>query len=88
MGRRVPIPNLDQLIAELFVAAETVLKPGGRLVLANPLPIKPRGTSLKLQFREKIDLGGFHCHLEKYVKRSAGGSRHPMAPSFSGLERD
>ncbi len=88
MGRRVPIPNLDQLIAELFVAAEAVLKPGGRLVLANPLPVKPRGMAFKLQFREKIDLGGFHCHLEKYVKRSATGSRHPMAPALSGLERD
>jgi len=88
MGRRVPIPNLDQLIAELFAAAEAVLKPGGRLVFANPLPVKPKGSALKLSFREKIDLGGFHCHLEKYVKRRSAGSAHPMASVFPGLERD
>ncbi|HRJ73792.1 MAG TPA: HEAT repeat domain-containing protein, partial [Terrimicrobiaceae bacterium] len=85
MGRRVPIPNLDQLIAELFAAAEAVLKPGGRLVFANPLPVKPKGSALKLSFREKIDLGGFHCHLEKYVKRRSAGSAHPMASVYPGL---
>ena len=68
MGRRVPIPDLRQLIEELFAAAAEVLKPGGRLVLANPLPVAPRDSALKLQFHQKVDLGGFHCRLEKYVK--------------------
>jgi len=69
MGRRVPIPDLQGLINDLFAVAATVLKPGGRLVFANPLPVKPAGDSLKLEFRRKIDLGGFHVHLEKYVKQ-------------------
>ncbi len=68
MGRRVPIPNLSGLIADLFTAAATVLRPGGRLVLANPLPVEPPGHVLKLEFRRKIDLGGFHVQLEKFVK--------------------
>jgi 23S rRNA G2445 N2-methylase RlmL len=69
MGRRVPIPNLAELIASLFTAASEVLRPGGRLVFANPLPIEPRGLPLRRVYREKVDLGGFHCHLEKYVRR-------------------
>ena len=37
MGRRVPIADLRGLMEDLFSAAATVLQPGGRLVLANPL---------------------------------------------------
>jgi tRNA G10 N-methylase Trm11 len=69
MGRRVPIPNLPGLIADLLASASAVLRPGGRLVFANPLPVEPRGDSLKLDSRRKVDLGGFHVHLEKYQKR-------------------
>ena len=69
MGRRVPIPNLPGLIADLFAAAAAVLRPGGRLVFANPLPVEPRGHSLKRAFRRKVDLGGFHVNLEKYLKQ-------------------
>jgi 23S rRNA G2445 N2-methylase RlmL len=68
LGRRVPIPNLAELIGDLFAAAESVLAPGGRLVFVNPLSVKPVGRGLRAEFRERIDLGGFHCHLEKYVK--------------------
>jgi 23S rRNA G2445 N2-methylase RlmL len=68
MGRRVPIRNLELLIADLFETARSVLKPGGRLVFANPLPVKPDGQELKLVYRKKMDLGGFHVHLEKYSK--------------------
>jgi len=68
MGRRVPIRNLELLIADLFETARSVLKPGGRLVFANPLPVKPEGQELKLVYRKKMDLGGFHVHLEKYSK--------------------
>ena len=68
MGRRVPIHNLRGLIADLFAVAATVLKPGGRLVFANPLRLTPADPSLKLQSRQTVDLGGFDCLLELYVK--------------------
>lgn len=70
LGRRVPIPNLRELIEDLFVAAGTVLRPGGRLVFVNPLSVKPAAGLFDLEFRQKVDLGGFHCHLEKYVRRA------------------
>lgn len=75
MGRRVPVANLRHLIEDLFIAASDTLKIGGRLVFANPLPIKPRDHSLKLEFRQKVDLGGFHCYLEKYTKLGPSASR-------------
>ncbi len=68
LGRRVPIPNLHELIEDLFAAASAVLKRDGRLVFVNPLSAKPAGNSLKLEFRQKVDWGGFNCHLEKYRK--------------------
>jgi precorrin-6B methylase 2 len=64
MGRRVPIADLQGLIEDLFLVARKALKPGGRLVFVNPLPIRPK--ALRLNFRRKIDLGGFSAHLEKY----------------------
>jgi len=64
----VPIPDLEQLIASMFDAAATVLRPGGRLILANPQKFTPRDRRLKLMQSEKVDLGGFACHLQKYVK--------------------
>jgi len=69
MGRRVRVPNLRGMFADLFAVAARVLKPGGRLVFANPVRIEPRDPSLVLQYREVIDLGGFDCRLEKYQKR-------------------
>lgn len=78
MGRRVPVANLKHLIEDLFVAASETLQVGGRLVFANPLPTRPRDHTLKLEFRQKVDLGGFHCHLEKYVKLD------PRTPRPSG----
>lgn len=68
MGRRVPIPDLEELIADLFEVAATVLRPGGRLVLVNPLAIAPSSRALQRQSRQKVDLGGFHAHLESYLK--------------------
>ena len=68
MGRRLRIPNLRGLLADLFAVAAAALKPGGRLVFANPLRIEPRDPSLRLQFRQVVDLGGFDCRLEKYLK--------------------
>ncbi len=68
LGRRVPIPDLPGLIFALFSAASDVLRPGGRLVFVNPTSVHPGGLPLRQEFRRRIDLGGFHCHLEKYTK--------------------
>ncbi|HEY6227139.1 MAG TPA: methyltransferase domain-containing protein, partial [Verrucomicrobiae bacterium] len=74
MGKRVPIPNLRQLIADLFDSAARFLKPGGRLVFANPLNLSPTDPRLKRDFSQLIDFGGFHCRLEKYtLKPHQGG---------------
>lgn len=70
MGRRVPIPDLPELIADFFRVAAEVLTPGGRLVLANPRPEVPVPHSLQRVVRQKIDLGGFDVQLEKFVKLS------------------
>jgi tRNA G10 N-methylase Trm11 len=56
------------LIADLFRTAATVLTPGGVLVFANPLSIRPSDPRLKLDVRQRIDLGGFDVHLERYIK--------------------
>lgn len=69
MGRRIKIPNLRGLIADFLEIAEEALAPSGRLVFANPLPIRPRGRRLTLDYRQKVDLGGFDVHLEAYTKQ-------------------
>jgi len=68
MGRRIRIPNMRGLFGDLFTVVAAVLKPGGRLVFANPLRIEPLDPSLKLEYRQVIDLGGFNCRLEMYLK--------------------
>ena len=68
MGRRIRIPNMRGLFGDLFAVAAAVLKPRGRLVFPNPLRIEPLDPSLKLQYRQVIDLGGFDCRLEMYLK--------------------
>jgi 23S rRNA G2445 N2-methylase RlmL len=68
MGRRIPVPDLEQLIRDLFRVAAVVLKPGGRLVLVSPLRLDSTEPRLKREFRQGIDLGGFSGRLEKYVK--------------------
>ena len=68
MGMRVPVANLRQLIEDLFNVAARVLKPGGRLVFVNPLSVERPHPSLKLQFQQKVDMGGFECRMEKYLK--------------------
>jgi 23S rRNA G2445 N2-methylase RlmL len=70
MGRRVPIRDLPGLIGDLFTVAATVLRPGGRLVLANPLSIERPHPALQLRFRQTVDFGGFDCRLEMYQKRT------------------
>jgi 23S rRNA G2445 N2-methylase RlmL len=68
MGRRVPVPDPEKLIRDLFSVAATVLESGGRLVFTNPLhdDVEPR--SLRLEAQHVVDLGGFHCRLQRYVK--------------------
>jgi len=68
MGKRVPIPNLRGLIYDLIDVAALVLKPGGRLVFANPIPLENPHRAMKLQTRQVVDFGGFDCRVEKYVK--------------------
>jgi 23S rRNA G2445 N2-methylase RlmL len=69
LGKRVPIPNLRGLLEELFAVASIALRPGGRLVWINPLRIKPPASSLRLEFQQTVDLGGFSCRLELLRKR-------------------
>ena len=68
LGMRVPVADLGRLIGALFNTAAAVLKPGGRLVLINPLSMATPPPGLKLQFRQKVDMGGFECSMEKYLK--------------------
>ncbi len=68
MNRRIRVPDMRGLFTDLFAVAAVALKPGGRLVFANPLRSGPRDPSLKLQFRQVIDMGGFDCRLEMYLK--------------------
>jgi tRNA G10 N-methylase Trm11 len=68
MGMRVPVADLTQLIGDLFRVAATVLPPGGRLVLVNPVSRVTPHPLLKLQFQQKVDMGGFECRMEKYLK--------------------
>jgi hypothetical protein len=70
LGRRVPVADLPGLMRDLFAVAATVLRPGGRLVLANPLSMEKPHPSLELQYRQAVDFGGFDCRLEKYQKRA------------------
>ena len=68
MGRRVPVRNLRELIEDLFAVAAKALQPGGRLVFANPIKMESPKACLRLKSRQTVDLGGFDCRLEKYVK--------------------
>jgi predicted RNA methylase len=70
LGRRVRVKDLQGLFADLYEAASWALRPGGRLVFVNPLRTGPSDPSLKLEYRETVDLGGFNCRLEMYRKKS------------------
>jgi 23S rRNA G2445 N2-methylase RlmL len=70
MGRRIRVPSMRGLFGDLFAVAAEALKPGGRLIFANPLRMEPRDPSLKLNYRKVVDLGGFDCRLERYLKRT------------------
>jgi 23S rRNA G2445 N2-methylase RlmL len=68
MGKRVPLADVRRLIADLWKIAAEVLAPGGRLVLANPLPMERPPPRLKLQSSQPVDFGGFDCRLELYQR--------------------
>ncbi|MGZ0654655.1 TRM11 family SAM-dependent methyltransferase [Coraliomargarita sp. W4R53] len=68
LGRRVRIEDLKGLITEFFQIAAKTLRPGGRLVFINPLKLDSPDKSLKLEARHLVDLGGFDCRVEKWVK--------------------
>ena len=81
LGRRVPIPDLKAMIADLFAVAAEVLRPGGVLVLANPVGSDWRHDSrLERNFSQRVDFGGFDCRIERYLKKGMG--RVPKARSF------
>jgi tRNA G10 N-methylase Trm11 len=66
LGRRVRVPDLHGLCADLFKVSAQVLRPGGLLVFINPLRLEPEGLPLALQHRRTVDLGGYDCRLEVY----------------------
>jgi 23S rRNA G2445 N2-methylase RlmL len=68
LGMRVPVPDLRGLIADLFSAAATALRPGGRLVFANPLRVERPHPALRLLSRQAVDMSGFECRIECYEK--------------------
>jgi len=68
LGRRVRVDNLPGLISSFYRVAAETLCPGGRLVFINPLKLDSPVPSLKLQERHLVDLGGFNCRVEKWVK--------------------
>jgi 23S rRNA G2445 N2-methylase RlmL len=68
LGRRVRIEDLQGLITEFYQVAAETLVPGGRLVFINPLKLDSPDPSLKLEARHLVDIGGFDCRVEKWVK--------------------
>lgn len=68
LGRRVRVKDMKGLISELYRMAGLVLRPGGRMVFVNPLRTGPTDPSLKLEYRQAVDMGGFECRLEMYWK--------------------
>jgi 23S rRNA G2445 N2-methylase RlmL len=69
LGRRVRVKDMRGLMADLLLAASKALEPGGLLIFTNPLRDGPSSPSLKLEYRQTVDLGGFDCQLEMYSKR-------------------
>lgn len=69
LGIRVPIRDMRRLIADLFSVASDVLRPGGRLVLVNPLRAETPPPKLRLQSRQLVDMSGFDCRMEVFAKK-------------------
>ncbi|MFM8809942.1 MAG: TRM11 family SAM-dependent methyltransferase, partial [Chthoniobacterales bacterium] len=71
LGRRIRVKDMRGLIADLFVAADKALEPGGLLNFANPLRDAPTSPSHQVESPQSGALGGFDCQLEMYRKRVA-----------------
>lgn len=69
LGRRVRVTDMKGLFNEIFQVAASRLMHGGRFVLLNPLKADSVATSLTLESSHKVDVGGFDCRLEKWLKR-------------------
>ena len=68
LGRRVRVPNLHGLFADFFRIASATLRPGGRLIFVNPLRLENIDKTMRRDYRQEVDLGGFDCKVEMYVK--------------------
>ena len=66
MGRRVRIDDLGGLYRDFLSVAAEVLRPGGRLVMVNPVKVEKPDARLRLVSSEPVDLGGFTCNLERW----------------------
>ena len=77
LGKRVPVNDLRSMVRALFGFAARLLRPGGRLVFVNPVELRPESGELKLDFRQKVDVGFAHLYLEKWVKHESKGGRPP-----------
>jgi 23S rRNA G2445 N2-methylase RlmL len=68
LGRRVRVADMQGLFEEIFQVAALNLCRGGRLVILNPLKRLTVPASLQLDCRHVVDVGGFECRLEKWVR--------------------
>ncbi|MFZ4598499.1 MAG: TRM11 family SAM-dependent methyltransferase [Terrimicrobiaceae bacterium] len=88
LGMRVPVPNLRGLIADLFAVAAEVLRPGGRLVFTNPLRVdESPQPGLVRESSRLVDMSGFSCRLERYVKVGGGDLSRRGDPNGSQPKR-
>lgn len=68
LGRRVRVPNLHGLFADFFRIASATLRPGGRVIFVNPLRLETNDKTMRREYRQEVDLGGYDCKVEMYVK--------------------
>jgi predicted RNA methylase len=68
LGRRIRVEDLKGFMTEFYQIAAKTLRPGGRLVFINPLKLDSPDSTLKLEARHLVDLGGFDCRVERWVK--------------------
>ncbi len=79
LGKRVPVNDLRAMVRALYGLAARLLRPGGRLVFVNPVELRPEGGELRLDFKQKVDVGFAHLHLEKWVKLEQTEGRPPSS---------
>ena len=68
------------MIGDLFALAGDLLRPGGVMVLANPVGMAASQASrLRRDFSQRVDFGGFDCRIERYRKIGPGIRRQGRA---------